>query len=587
VIALLAAALAAPGVLADPDFRFCHENRAFDANQELCPLLAEVPPGTCPGLEDFCADPAAAPPVGCQPSNPGGPLGREGSDVADRPEAEWERPTWWPSGGEWDGGGQLLAWLTAIVIAFGVGGLGLLLLSRLGLRREPEPAVIVVAPDDEDVQTFAEAVDDVPDLPSQDLLAAARAAAEEGALGEAATLARGAVLRQLGEGGVLRLHRAYSDREYERQTAGDTRSDLRVVLDVAARHRWGRIPLGPRAVQDALTAAARLLAVLALWLVAAPAEAADRFGPAGDIALYRLLGADHDVRLHRGTVDALDEDLAGLLLDTTAVQPSEADWKALYDWVEAGHLLIVTGPVEGLGARSAAADCQSGVVAAPRLAGTTGYAGGSWLVDCGDVGFAAVESRGEGLIVGIADPMVVWNGALMVPDNVRFWQDLFGWLDDGGWLDGPVAFATWGGGASDDSHVGALANLALLPFVLQVLLLWAVVAWSRQVPRREAPAVEGGDDQPFVAHVRAVADHHRRVDDRQRAAVLAARLLLARQTPAAARNDARRLGWSEERATAVVEAARRLADPDHPPDDDPPDAPESDLLEDLWTLIRT
>lgn len=574
---LLATAWAS--VLDDPDFRFCHENRDFEYNSTLCPLLDEVPEGTCPGLESYCADPEAAPPVGCQSPAGGGPLGNRAADTVEPPDG-MEPPSWWNTPALGADFARVFSWVIAFMVAFVIGGIGIALLRFVGWRRDETPPFAIVSIDDEEEQAFAEVVDDVPDLPPDDLLAAARDAVHAGRLGEAATLTRGAVLRRLGENGSIRLHRARTDREYVAQVDDQLRAELGEVLDVAGRHRWGHLPLTADVVDGALRAAARLLSLLVLLGLGVPAWAADRFGPAGDVALYRIASETLDTRFHSGELRTFDADVAAVLLDTTAIQPTNEDWDALLAWTAEGHLLIVAGATESLGDRvPVSAPCEGPFSVDPVLPGSLrGFTEGEPIVDCGSAPIAMLE-LGDGLLVGIADPMLVWNGAMMVDANQTLWREVFGYLDHRGWFDGPFVFATWGAAGDEDDHVGALANLALLPFVVQVLLLWAVVARWRGTPFVRQVTATGVGGRSFVEHTRAVARHYRRLGARDHATHATARWVLATRTPAALRSQAIRGGRSPEDADSLVARTLAAAEPGD-------SAAHDNLLEDLWTLIR-
>lgn len=581
---LLSLIVASASLLDDPDFRFCHEDRAFEHNRELCPLLERVPDGSCPGLEAFCDDPEGAPPAGCDAGGGvGGPA--SGSSGEAEPPSRLD-PMELPELGLGAFDGTALAWFLAFLVAFAVGGFALVLLGRLG-RRGSAPAalqVVVMEDDAEEEQAFHEVVDDVPDLPAPDLLASAREALDAGDPGRASVLARGAVLRELGGRGVLRLHRARTDREYVRSVPGDLRADLDDVMRAAEQHRWGRVPLQVPRVRSMLEAASRLLVAVLVLLAASPAFASDRYGPIGDVALLRLLDdtLENEVRFRRGGLGTLaEEDVDTLVLDTMALAPSDAEWDALGAWVDdGGHVLIVLGeaPRLGLSERVPVSDCTSGLFTIPWVAdGLRAYTGHPGLAWCGDATLVTFEPRGSGLLVGVGETQLAWNGALMVPENQAFWRDLMGHLETVGWVTGPVELATWGQ-AGSDSPTGALANLDLLPFVVQVLVLWLAVAlWRGRRFGRPRPD-PGEGERRFVEHVEALARQYRRFGDTSHARREHARWLATTRGPDRMLHDALRAGYPRERAEALVAGTMALAhdeDTEHPVE-----------MEDLWTLMR-
>lgn len=580
-----------PSVLDDPSFRFCHEYAAFDHNDTFCELVEHVDPERCPGLHQYCAAPEDAPASGCQADSFGsGQLGT--LPTAPEPASD---PSWNPfsmSGATLEGTQALVGWIVAMVVALLLLGIAGLVLRFVGFRRPQETLRVTRTTAELEAQPFAQAVDDVPDLPSTDLLEAAERALEQGRYGEASVLARGAVLRQLGERRVLKLHRARTDLEYVQQAQGDQRPLLAEVLAMAARHRWGRIPLDAVGVRHALDAARRLLA-LTLFLVAlaAPAHAFDRYGPAGDVALRRLLENGGAKVTYRTTpLASLDPDDAidVLVLDLSGIAPTEADWDAIEAWVVEGHVLWVAGdpaPLELFGDRFP--------VDGPFVNWTklrTPYLGPSPLgfplgtpiliSETSDLSPVVWTELGEGVVLAMADPHSLWNGSVVHPDNEAFLSGILDFGEAAGWplpAQPRVELCTTAG--SDTPPQTALANLRLLPFVLQVLLIWlVVVAWKGWPFRRNR-----GDDQladeGFRAHVDAVADQYRRLKATGHTTAAYARWVLQVEGREGLQLLARRAGYSPQDAEGLVERTAAAAE-------GALDQHEHELEEELWKLMQ-
>jgi len=605
MIALLFTVLAAePTVLDDSDFRFCHRNADYRYNPLFCPLLEDLPEDRCVGLREFCAAPEDAPSRGCDAPTAGdGVLGSGPASAPDRASAEWDlSPSSCSSESQTPTASTLLGWVFAFFVALLLGGVAALVLRFLGLRSDtPAAPTVRVLRLDEEEQDFAEAVDDVPDLPSEDLLSAARRALENGGYGEAAVLARGAVLRRLGEKRVLKLHRARTDREYLRQAA-EHRAELGTVLDVAEQHRWGQVPLDAPRVQAALAAAARLLAAVLLLLWAGTALGAnERYGPEGDVGLERVLanrGLSVSYRLRSlESLSPEDESPDVLVLDLSGIAPTDDAWAAIRLWVEAGHVLWVAGQPVGfpeLGERvevEGPAFLGIGLgdegLTQPVWPGGPGLGferGDGWVV-AGGANPVSVVQVGEGVVLALADPILFWNGSLVDPRNEAFLGEALLLGQRRGWrMHNPieVQLATLAAGASDNDPMQSVRNLRLLPFVLQVLVLWGVVVAWRGWPFAPLvdPPSEGRRD--FGEHLDALARRYRATGGRRIVASAYAALLLERLRRTGLVLAARRHGYSGAEAEQLANRATELAEN--------PDAPgersDFECMEDLWKVTR-
>lgn len=591
VFAVLALGWADESVLDDEVFRFCHEYRAFEYNEAFCDLIDRVEPERCPGLHEYCAEPEAAPAVGCNPDRSGfGELTSNPYDGGLTPEPEEMTNPLDCSRESADGATALFSWVVAMFVALLLVAVALFVLRFVGFKRSvTPPAATRRVVEEEEGQSFAEVVDDVPDLPSRDLLASARKALDEGRLGEATLLARGAVLRELGERRVLRLHRARTDLEYVRQTDGETRAMLHQVLAMAEQHRWGRVPLQTEPVKNALQVAARLLAVLLVFvLVGSEAQAVDRHGPAGDVAFARLLektGAA-EVRFRGQAFSELDPDdeaIDLLVIDQSALALQEEDWEAVRAWVESGHVLWVTGASDAF-PELGDLDRTEGVAAVPGLTTPVfgfppnGFAGGVPVVGDGSHHAVAWSWVGEGVVVGFGDMTMFWNGFLVHPDNEAFIGGLIGHGVELGWpLEAPVVVELGTLGASEPpTPPTAVANLRLLPFVLQVIWLWIVVVlwkgWAFRKPRDDDDRERHG----FGEHIAAVAAQYERVGADTHVEQASARWVLQAHGRDGVLSAARRLGHDRDEAAAVLARITAIAEggPVHEED-----------REVLWTLI--
>jgi hypothetical protein len=636
-----------PTVLDSTDFAFCHENGDFTYNEAFCPLLEQVPDDRCPGLRAFCADPDAAPSRGCNAddlwSGDAGNVPTAPDEV--KPELDEPDLGCGASEGACAGAGAastLLGWAVALLVALVIAGIAVALLSYLGLRPDAPTTPVRAATreeDEEEEQSFAEAVEDVPDLPSDDLLREARTALDAGDLGKSAVLARGAVLRKLGERRVLKLHRARTDREYVRQAARvpdaadpdalddpearqAIRAELQAVLDVAEQHRWGRVPLDAPGVQAALESAGRLLArvglgvLVGLSLHVGSAHAAnERYGPSGDVGLERVLTAhgfsvSYRLRALQG-IDEEEDTFDVLVLDTSGLRPTDEDWASVRAWVEQGHVLWVTGDATGtfpeLGELSAVTDSlvlaedlayeglATPVFPTPPARGFT--EGQAVLVSSADpvTGPAPIAWAwvGEGVVLAVSDPVLLWNGSLVAPENEAFLGEILVRGQARRWpieQPGRVQLATLAGQSPTDNPAGAVANLNLLPFVLQVLALWLVVVWWRGLPfapLRDPPA-EGR--RGFSEHVDALARQYARsarAGGDVRAAGAYAAWVLERVRRSGLVLAARRHGYAAEEAERLADRAAALAAAFDAPEEageGPPDA--MSIQEELWKVMR-
>ena len=616
-----------PTALDDRAYRFCHIAGA-NATQahHWCELLEDLPPDRCEGLRQTCAGAVTEDPVSCGEMMRNAVGADRNEDLADAPD----RPTEPMSCGEASGCGEfsgdgfqnLLRWIAAIGVALLVAVVLRVAWTTFGRRRRPDTEA---APAPAPVPTLEP--DEVPDLPSDDLLASARAALAEDRLADAVMYARAAALRRLGEGERIRLHRSRTDREYVRSLRKDATSqaELRLIIAATEAVRWAGRPLTHDRARSALAAAERLLeaikpialvALVALGLALhAPAKAQgyDRYKPNGDAALLDVLelyGHDAGWRL-RNLVD-LDDEVDVLFLDLTSIDPSEAHWDHMRSWVEEGGVLVVGGDArEGLPElgeiafagpddplRLDPAFAAAGMPL-PRWPGreVVGYDGagrGLVVTESGRVAPILLLDLGAGAVVAVADQGLLWNGAFVHPDNERFVGDLVytGQVVEGWPVHTParVQLATWAAASDPDDSgdtnnpFGALAQAGLLAFMIQLLATWILAGLWRGwpfAPLRDRATV---GRTAFVDHIAALGTRHWRLGARAYAARESAAYWLARLGPQGLQLAAQRHGYAEPEAKAWAARIEAIAqmDPDDVRDNDGRIDPVD--MEELWRL---
>ncbi len=616
----ISAALAGdPGTVLDPEsYRFCHEPGVDSVEaMQFCPLLQHLPEGTCPGLRATCAG-AVGPESGCNEATGGPPSGTpEGA-----PEPSRKMPDLGCDAPEMSGVQAAIQWGVAILVALLILVLARVLYQRFGARPAPKGATRPIPAGDDATPAEAE---EVPDLPSTDLLAAARTAFARADYGEAVLLARGAALRRLAERGRLSIHRARTDREYVRSVRPDpaVHDDLRQVVRGVETHRWGGRTVDAEMARAVLDAAGRLVGLLALFGVFAPeARGADRHGPLGDAGLHDLLVlSGHDVTWRTAPLVEIDDSTQVLVVDLHWVGPDDADWAALRAWVEAGGVLVVAGDPQDhlaeLGPRLAADEpalvvegwlAEAGteppiwpadhdavfaeeaytitpIAGAPVEIAGAQVGGRVPLVSDAEGAVVVQLSLGDGVVVALADHALLANGALMVPENRAFLVDLFAYGPViGGWGTddpAPVELATRSYGRSESAPqdcmgTQALAEGRLLALVLQALALWGLVAlwrgWAFAVPKDPPPTARIA----FADHVEALARQLSRRGGRAWADRAVVKLWWGRLGPSGIEAAALRHGSSADDAGDLAARIGRVADGG----DDPA------AVEALWRLVK-
>lgn len=600
--------------LSDEAYRFCHVPGA-DATEarKWCDLLADLPEERCPGLRKTCegaAEEAVLEPGGCA----GLPSGSPTSAPATPPEPPSE-----PWSLDWEPPGcdvpvDTVGWVTAVMKWVGAIGVALLLLGLLRVigrvlgRGAPRPEA-PVAPAAAEV-AIPEA-DEIPEAPSADLLAAARGALGDGRFGDAVLLARGAALRVLGDAGRIRLHRSRTDREYVRSVRREPElgEPLGDVVRAVEQHRWGGSPVDRDLAARVVGAAERILrAIGAVLLLALLVGAGDawRYGPSGDAALFEVFARrGYQVSWRLRGLSSLGGDTDVLVLDLTGVDPGEAEWEAIRAWVEGGGILLLGGsPPDALpelgrtvvlapGAVPHRVPWLEGAIPPPRWPDGPGegrIADAVWpwvVVDAGDESpiVVGVLPLGSGAVLAISDARLLYNGALIAPQNERFLGEALRVGEENGFwvLPSPtrIQLATVSA-AGSDSPLGTLADARLLPLVLQLMALVALAALWKGWPFGPLRDPAGEGRLRFSDHLRALGARYARLGASRHALASYASLQLGRLGPHGLEDAARQAGYPRERATELV---RRLQEVVAAPDG-PDRRGDLALMEELWSITK-
>ncbi len=628
---------ALPDPLSDAAYAFCHEAGA-DADQvrAWCSLVPKLPPDACPGLRATCtAGDFEAMPTSCAgltgtPDDLGGfaghPNGEENEVWRAPPGCARMAEGCVPAIGVGAGLSSFITWGAALVVALLVLLLVRMILRRLGVwtgRSAPS------ALDLSRVEVRGiEGDDDLPALPEHELLARAWALLEAGQLGEAVIMARGAALRRLARRGWLHLHRARTDREYlaALRDQPEERAHIAVTLAAVETHRFALRPLDVGEARAAVEAAARIVVVVLLTLLLLPTQAwaGRRYAPYGDAAVYDLMeGLGWKVDATPGRLDAIHDGVDLVVVDLQAVKVDDPTWEALLAWVEGGGLLLVAGSMEErfpeVGERGLYTGAEPDLhvaswlaeagVPAPVLPNgpTYQWCDGDGLLlaglpedaprlseesrperarDCAEPQAAAALLRGEGVVIAVAEALLLRNGALMLEENRRF---LVGVLtspleaDEWELPEHPVVWlATASSVAPPRNPFQVLAGARMLPLVAHLLLVWGVLVLARGwplSPRRDPPEAGRRD---FMEHVEALGARWREVGASRHAAASVASLVLGQLGARGLHDRTLRAGYDEAGAADLVRRAEAVAaDPQgvNSPDD-------IQLVEDLCKVMR-
>ncbi len=283
------------------------------------------------------------------------------------------------------------------------------------------------------------------------------------------------------------------------------------------------------------------------------------------------------------------------MIDCLAVAPDAGQWQSVREWVSRGHVLLALGdassgfPELGPVVESAGPTLRAlGPLSAAGLEPPVLPGGGqvyqvdlSTLEDQGELG--ALESWaeddaggvalvvlqvGDGVVVSLADYRTGDNVFLAVPANEELLGEVLyiGQAARGWPLPTPprVQLALRPSIATESNQANnpleSLARAELLPFVLQFLLLWTVVALWRgwpMGPLRDPP--ERGRIR-FADHVEALGDRYERLRASRHALRAYAGLWLQRLGPKGLALAATASGMGREEAEAFVAELEALVE---------------------------
>ena len=593
--------------LDDPEYRFCHEAGPYSADvRPWCTLEDQIDISRCPGFHELCGRSAEGDVFtdlsgGCM-----GGGGEPTTSPAGEPDAPAGGQDWTPSTSSCEAPETSLGWLASVakwlvaaVIALGVLVVLRLIFWAIAQRRTgevaDEPLVSTVpAPMIESV-----ADNEVPDIPSDDLLSAAERALAEDRVTDAILLARAAALRHLGDAGVVRLHRSRTDREYLRsmRRKPDIEGPLGVVVRWVELLRWGGNEATSQDAAAVLSAVRKLIGTVAVLCIVALAMGADgdyRYGPHGDAAVADLFElADYKVSWRLRSLETIDEETNVLVLDLSGIQPAESDWVGIKSWVREGGVLVVAGAIQDayprFGEWTVATPTKWTVATGitrplwpdAELSGWTNGDAVPLVADAaGGAVFVAALYAGDGVVYGISDERLLWNASLMAADNEAFLLDLldiarFDPLPDAADQTTVQLALLASASSGSDNPLQSLWNAQLLPFLLQLLFTMAVASLWLGWPFAPLKDPDEGERQHFSDHVTALGHRYQRLRARPWVIAAYARWALLRFGQSGLQARAERGGRSAKDAAAWAERARDLAEGNETSDD-------LNDMEDLW-----
>jgi hypothetical protein len=530
-------------ILADAPYGFCHDEAyplTWD-EVEWCPLVQDNP--RCPALEHACKAPRA------ELVGPPGRLSRRTVSKDDAPQQRAEGPDRRrePEPTEVEipalgGFAELLFWF--IVVA-GVLALVLAIARNLAKGKGPE-----ATPEREGdaaktaADVAAAAARRAMETDVDRLLAMASDCAARGEFADAVDFSHAALLRRLDHDGLIRLHRARTNGDYvqDLRSNADLYTPVRDALRRIDRAQFGTEPPQRPMFEDifaritAIVKRAGPVAVLAL-VVGMLSLACDPEGEGGKsypwprspsgtdgvLELLRARGFEAEQRV--GALDAFGDDTQHGALVVVMLGDSgatEAEWKAIDEWVQGGGRLVLAGAhippwLDATIQYDSAADTIAPTRVTDEFAGSypvpyvmvpetavLSTANDHVLLARDDDPYAVRYDRGAGTVVVLADDNLFINATLPVADNAIFLESL---LRD---LGRRVEFVdAWADIGADDPFE-SIRRTHLTAAVVQLLLLiialylWRGIRFGR--PRDPIPPSR----RAFVQHAVAMGHQYGR-----------------------------------------------------------------------------
>jgi Domain of unknown function (DUF4350)/Domain of unknown function (DUF4129) len=536
-------------VLADPGFRFCHDEAARLTPEEhaFCPLVGDRS-NTCPALPRACKLP---------------PLGRPALDADDADNAaarereaaarEKERRDKGDAGADERGpdrtpiavsramSGVALVLFVALIVAFVVA------IARAVLRLVRRDEELAEAPAPEETAAGAARAEEPTrgqgqvETDVERLLARARAEAARGEHARAIDHAYAALLRRLDGDGIIEIHPSRTNGDYLRALEG--RPDLRRAVSAVAadveRAQFGRARPGEPAFRAVLERVMPIVSrgLMALLLVtglsielsctplrATPTASEGSAAPFGTRALAEVMN-QHSVKVRRRKAKLAEAKGSAAILIMPGAEVTEADWASLFTWVEedGGALVIAGVPLPPLLDLRIERDTETETRVTVEPAGVSFFASrgsaelppGRRLVQAStgaapedDVllrrGASVVAVRregGKGTIIVFADGALFTNIGLTVGDNLPLaFTAVYHLTKPPRELEIVDAWNTRGA----STPIASVRNAELTPALLQLLLVAALLfAWKGApfAALRDPPAVPR---RAFADHVRAL-----------------------------------------------------------------------------------
>ncbi len=521
-------------VLADPRYRFCHEDDYPLEIQEhaWCPAVGDRP-SACPSLARACK----LPPVETRWSFGAPPHGRGAPITAVPEDDERQRPSKLSLP---DLSGVAKVLFFGLIVVFVIGVARALLRNVLRDRAADEGAGDAPPDPDAGAAPAALAPRGPVETDVERLLARARAAAAQGDYARAVDDAYAALLRRLDGDGLIEIHPSRTNGDYVR-TLRD-RPELRGVVGQIVREvegvQFGATPPSERVFRSVLERVIPLVSralVLALVCLGLADTSCSRRSqerventPSGTAAVVDLLKKRGLEVRHRGeALGKLDRPLTLVLLPGLVVD--EAEWKVLFEWVEErGGALVFSGlpphvpeqlhlcyaidvpDKEASSAVTADWSPMTEVLIPPGLH-LVDAAGALWSDDHlarrldgkgrpGEAVVAVYRELGAGKVIVFADERFLTNIGLAAGENAQLLVDILRLPT----ASSEVELCDQWTGAGASTPLQSVNSAHLTPVVVQLFILMALLfLWKgRAFARLRDPPAEAR--RSFADHARAL-----------------------------------------------------------------------------------